>query len=723
MEEDKNKKRPNLDKIIDLIHAQVYQPGFIYALCIMMMNDLFMPVEDYAEADWWDKLSYQELSFLFGILIKKKLDLSVLPSEADARKYMENTYKLLKELHDYYGLVSFDAMLGAALENKKQKLPPDRSNMLNSPEAIIESVFYSDSGAYDFQYSESAKERYKKDNAWIVEHCGFSIDDAVVFSKQVKELAQNKGNNRKGIKDFSALCRWTLDLFSFKISDVHLEQELVKSLLSRFSVTPGSPTNESLRYPSNFNELEVKPIIQLSNSQFLLPIAFNLARSVDESPYYWISESDKEYVVTAQKNRGDYAEESAQKLLETVFAKENVFRDVKVSRKKDEVGRKKKGEIYTDIDVLAILGNKALVIQAKSKKMTLLSRQGDLEKVGSDFKNAIQEAYDQGLEARRHILAKDALFLDKDGKEIKLDESIDEAFIIIVTTDNYPALEFQLQTLLKKSSTDPFSIAVSIFDLELLTRYLPDPFDFMFYVNQRIKLADRIFGTTEIAALGFHLDQRLYIDPKRGYDRLHIADGFAQLIDDDIMREMYGDEEMKKKSRIRQKWKNDNFTKLLSQVKASGKPGLTDAVFFLSSLSSQTADDLVKYMEDAKQKSKIDHKPHTLAMPLDSNNGITYVVAYEGRHNLQKHLLTYSVARKYKSNANEWLGLGSYADSPNIIDAVVYSKEIWEKDEELETLSKKIIHPGQMIAKKIGRNEPCYCGSGRKYKKCHYLIK
>ncbi|MGH7276842.1 MAG: SEC-C metal-binding domain-containing protein, partial [Candidatus Rokuibacteriota bacterium] len=22
---------------------------------------------------------------------------------------------------------------------------------------------------------------------------------------------------------------------------------------------------------------------------------------------------------------------------------------------------------------------------------------------------------------------------------------------------------------------------------------------------------------------------------------------------------------------------------------------------------------------------------------------------------------------------------------------------------------------------KIGRNDPCYCGSGKKYKKCHYL--
>jgi uncharacterized protein YecA (UPF0149 family) len=28
----------------------------------------------------------------------------------------------------------------------------------------------------------------------------------------------------------------------------------------------------------------------------------------------------------------------------------------------------------------------------------------------------------------------------------------------------------------------------------------------------------------------------------------------------------------------------------------------------------------------------------------------------------------------------------------------------------------------QAISKKIPRNDPCPCGSGKKYKRCHYLI-
>ena len=38
-----------------------------------------------------------------------------------------------------------------------------------------------------------------------------------------------------------------------------------------------------------------------------------------------------------------------------------------------------------------------------------------------------------------------------------------------------------------------------------------------------------------------------------------------------------------------------------------------------------------------------------------------------------------------------------------------------ELDMELGPVDGMPVHP----AEKVGRNEPCWCGSGRKYKKCH----
>ena len=36
-----------------------------------------------------------------------------------------------------------------------------------------------------------------------------------------------------------------------------------------------------------------------------------------------------------------------------------------------------------------------------------------------------------------------------------------------------------------------------------------------------------------------------------------------------------------------------------------------------------------------------------------------------------------------------------------------------------ESTNKQISEPRRIITKKIGRNEPCPCGSGKKYKQCH----
>ena len=394
------------------------------------------------------------------------------------------------------------------------------------------------------------------------------------------------------------------------------------------SVIPGH-CNKSFNLISDFNELEVKPIVKLSDSSFILPISFDLARSVAESPFYWIKEADETYFLSnATANRGKYTEEATFELLEKVFGTSNVYIDAQVHRKKGE-GIKKKGKYHTDIDVLALTGNKAIIVQAKSKKLTLPARQGNLEKLGNDFKSAVQDAYEQGLRARSEILSGNATLTQKDGTKIKLTETLNEVYIITLTTDNYPALAFQVHNFLQKQDSDPFPIAINLYDLDLLTQYLPDPFDFLFYVNQRISLAPIIFGSTEIACLGYHLTQKLHIDPQNKPDKLHIAQDFGQLIDDDVMRQRYGSEEDQKESKIRKRWKNESFERLVTQIKSSGVPGLTDAVFFLYSLSSETADKLVEMMETTKTKSNIDHQPHTVAMPLDyGKGGITYVDGY-----------------------------------------------------------------------------------------------
>lgn len=41
-----------------------------------------------------------------------------------------------------------------------------------------------------------------------------------------------------------------------------------------------------------------------------------------------------------------------------------------------------------------------------------------------------------------------------------------------------------------------------------------------------------------------------------------------------------------------------------------------------------------------------------------------------------------------------------------------------DKEEDLSDLERKLSPPIQHVETKTGRNEPCDCGSGKKYKKC-----
>src|SRR5258708_31744495 len=110
---------------------------------------------------------------------------------------------------------------------------------------------------------------------------------------------------------------------------------------------------------------------------------------------------DKAYKDKSFEHRGSATVAMAGEMLAHVFG-QNVYRDVKVIKNKKEV--------VTDIDVLAIAGNKAVIVQSKSKKLTALARTGNENQLEADFKKAIQEAYGQGVKCRKAILERDNTF-------------------------------------------------------------------------------------------------------------------------------------------------------------------------------------------------------------------------------------------------------------------------------------------------------------------------
>lgn len=132
-----------------------------------------------------------------------------------------------------------------------------------------------------------------------------------------------------------------------------------------------------------------------------------------------------------------------------------------------------------------------------------------------------------------------------------------------------------------------------------------------------------------------------------------------------------------------------------------------------------------KMIKAKKQETLIDHKNHNFSFIINStNSGFTYVSHKSNFPRLlQKDLTGLTTARKYKHKLNKWIGLGSlYSSSDDRIDLAVYHNYAWFNDPVMEKTSNEVLEASGVMTTssghKIGRNDPCPCNSGKKYKKC-----
>lgn len=699
-----------LKAITNRIEALTREPGYIYTLALILLRDLFVLPEQIADINPREHLNFQEITFLVGLVVKHPIDFTVL-TEDESSKRFDLTYRLFEELHRKHHK-PFLEQLASHVKNGRGVETPEENyrRIFGAGTAMTEPIFYSGSGAYDFQYLELAVEKYREDAPWIRQHIGVDVGDMAKIARELKLLHERKFNSLVSLPpgDFREMCEAGLSVFCFEEEDLQQFGPAVKPFLEAFSLTPRT-VNAKLELPGQYNQLQSKPVVHLPDGRYFLPIGFNLSEAIYESPFFWMI-ADPSYVGAALLNRGKFAETATAELMRNVFGASNVYRDVEV--------RERKGHAITDIDVLAVVGNKAVIAQVESKRLTELAKLGDEKRLLADFELAVQEAYDQGLLCRKALIDhKNKLFAD--GNEIHLTETIDEAYVLCVTVDYYPAVTHQVDVYLKKEPGDPFPIALSVFDLDVLAFYLRDPFEFAYYLRQRVTLSDYFKADSEMTLLGRHLKQKLF---KSGDATMEILDNsYAQLIDANFQVARGSVPRTDAADKLHSQWKNDEFQKLVDQVKAVGEPRFTDVVFFLYDLAGKGADDLVHLLKLTKRKATADHRSHDARLLFPGTfGGITILSEPSSPLVLRKKLLPLAEIAKYKSKANVWLALGCVATSKRLVNALAFAKYEWRNDPELERLAAHL--RGKMMTPssgKIGRNEPCPCGSGKKFKHCH----
>ncbi|MFW1755154.1 SEC-C metal-binding domain-containing protein [Acinetobacter wanghuae] len=664
------------------------------------------------------RLSKTELATLIALTFKNYNGNIPLSKELISEKAL-NIYQLFEELHQTF----------FPTELSEEQLLSDA--FFSSGHMMREAIFYSAEGAFKHQYRDISKIRYEPDNVWLKQNNGFSIEELVTVVSTIEKIQLEKANNLlannigKEIKTF-------LPIFQFNLTELLKESQLplntIESCINTLLCHPKDEGFGIFQSVDDFNCTNAYPIIKIENDYYTFGTQ-TLWESVYESPFFWFK--DTPYNNQASKNRGLFTEHFTASRLAKVFGEEKVFTNIDLFRGNNKA---------CEIDVLVVFGKMALIIQAKSKKLTISARKGNSLQIEKDFQAAVEEAYEQALDCSELIQSKDIIFKDETGEIIELPREYNTILPICVVSDHYPALASQARQFLKPKVNDvlhhPF--VTDVFFIDTLTEMLPSPLHIFDYLLKRSNYGNSIVINHELSTLAVYINKNLYFQ-----DEFQLM-----MLDDDVTCDL----ELAMMARrdnlkdipltpdgLLTRFKNTHVGNLIDQVSFSIEEKLQQIGLHLLSLDEKTLNFINEALEKMLRQFSIDKKNHDLTIPIyQSQTGITihcnadcYETAYS---RLKKHI----ERRKYSEKAKSWIGLCINPSSLKISMALHESYE-WSFSPSLQAIvdefnlrsTKNVLRIGEPISfkantslpiiknqSKIGRNEPCPCGSGIKFKKC-----
>ncbi|WP_420001845.1 SEC-C metal-binding domain-containing protein [Acinetobacter sp. LF10] len=705
------------------------EEGFLEILAFLAFKDTYIIVQGeildskaFIQSYDKTKLSKTELSTLIALTFKNYKGNNLLTPLMFSER-ISQIYKLFEELHYTF------------LPKNLSKDEILNGNFLSSSSMMREAIFYSAESAFKHQYRDISKIRYQPDDGWLKSNKGFSIEDLVKTVSIIEEIQLEKANNLL-INSNGNYIESFLSIFQFEINEIinksKLSEKVVKSCISALLSHPNDKELFNFNSVDDFNHTNAFPIIKINNLYYNFSIQ-TIWESIYESPFFWFNNT--KYADKASKNRGIFTEYFTANRLETVFNRENVFTNIDIFRGGDKAG---------EIDILITFGKLALIIQAKSKKLTIAARKGNSAQLAKDFKNAVQEAYDQALNCSQLIQTPEVILKDEYGKTINISRKYETILPICVVSDHYPALATQARQFLRYHTDHiiktPF--VTDVFFIDTLAEMLPSPLHIFDYLIKRTDYGSSIILNHELSTLAVYINQNLYFQNEFQ----------SVMLDDNVTCDL----ELAMMARrdhlenipiipdgLLTRFKNSYIGKLIDQVCNSDSYKLQQIGFHLLSLDEKTINFVNEAIEKMIAQFHIDLHHHDLTVPIsESYSGITIhcnVDTYNSAYNrLKKHI----ERRKYSQKAKSWVGFIINPYTLNISIAI-YENYEWQYSKDLEkdfrgmnlNNTRHLINIGNPITfkpeqsrtfkniqPKIGRNEKCPCGSGLKFKKCCDLV-
>ena len=703
-------------EVFSELAALAQKPGFIHALAAnIFRSNMVTAGEEFTAKDFKkiyqpDRLIRTETNLLIGLMLGGSVD-TTLHTPFITMSYIEQANSLLEELHSSISLQGQKVVL-AALEAHARG--DDHANPLSSGVLLREAIFYGGESAFHFQYEALARERYAADADWLRERMGFDIDEAADVISAIRKIGADKFPAHTALLRTQPPGEWTwLPIFTFTIEDVlkevSIEEDKIRAIVDAFAVQEQDRELPPAKLGS-YNKAASHPISRLADGTLLSFLDYGAFAALYENPFYWIVK-DKKYFAEHSRTRGSFAEFFTEKTLRSVFPSQYVYRNV--------IFKTETGTTLGEADAILLYGYRAFVIQTKSKRLTVASWEGDDIAIAKDFRAGVQDAYDQAVACVRHIKNGARAYIDDDLIDLGRYGEIREYYPICVTSEHYPALSFQSTTILalQEESEMMLPIVTDVFTLEVMAEMLENPLYFTDYLVKRAHLSGRLQVSHELVALSCYIKQNLHFDQ-----------GNLIVLPDDLMVELdlamavrrIGIPGERVPSGQLTRFDGTPVEKLIKYVVASDRPDVHRFGEILLSMDGGAADALNKGMRKAIRLTNADGGRHDISIGLKDGGGITVHCNNEQSDRAKADLVRHCEMRKYAQGAGRWYGA---TVRPNGEPVMMIGLEFpWAMDGALEAE----VGPFKVRAtthslfgnRKVGRNDPCPCGSGYKYKKC-----
>jgi len=584
-------------------------------------------------------------------------------------------------------------------------------------EALREPIFYGGESAFSFQYQDFATAKYHADNAWLTEKKGFTIEQAeavvdAILRMQEAELVDLRVAGDPPLPGFIV----SLDIVR---SRSKLPVVTVKAVLDALAIPLGS--NQEFTALNDFNQANAYPLISLGDDRYVAFLYYGLVEALYDAPFYWMVD-DRSYRATAAKNRGDFTEAFSLQRLEEVFGAANVHRGVNLERAK--------GDTVGEIDILVEFGGRVLLVQAKSKRLTIGARRGNEGSLKADFKAAVQDAHDQAMSCAEALLDPAVRLLGANGSEIELRNPPSKIYPICLVSDHYPALVTQVDRFLLRRDVAGVARALvtDIFALDALCELLERPLRFIGYCELRDRFGEKLIYSHEVVLLAFHLRQNLWLEDT--VDGMMLDDTFVSTLEIAMLVRRRGIPGARTPPGPLTAFVGTTFEAVLARIENRPQPAMIDLALNLLEASGASIERFNQGARMVFDRTRSDGRQHDFSIGMGPDNGLTVHCSREKSEAAQARLEAHVVLRKYATKARRWFGLFLSPEDGLPIAGLMLDYP-WVEDTEVAKLAfsmeaaaqAKPMPPGMAGLRRTpfiapGRNDRCPCQSGLKFKRC-----